>query len=442
MESSIIWLSALLLFFIIFIPYFFKFRRSQKMNLERQKEARELGIDKPTSQYPFIDQVKCIGCGSCILACPEGDVLGIVHGKAAVINGLRCVGHGLCEPACPVSAIKVGLGDIKKRDDIPVMDEYNQTNVDGIYIAGELGGLSLIKNAIEQGRKTVERIAELKKDSGHPDIYDVVIVGAGPAGLSAALTAEQNKLYYRVFDRQELGGTILQYPRQKLVMTQPVSIPMFGDIEKTELSKEQLLEIWEAALSKNKISVSCNFQVNKVQKENGVFNIYTSEGQFKSKAVVLAMGRRGTPRKLNIPGEDLPKVAYQLVDARSYQDKNILVIGGGDSAVEAAVGLSRQKGNQVTVSYRKEKFFRIKKKNEERILQLIKKKKIHPLFNSNPVKITEKSVILKKDDKTMEIPNDYVFIFIGGIPPFQMLREMGIRFGSDSDIADSAESSS
>jgi putative YpdA family bacillithiol system oxidoreductase len=435
MESSIIWLATLAIFIIIFVPYIIKFKRSQRINLERKKEAQELGIDKPTSQFPFIDQSSCIGCGSCILACPEGDVLGIVHGKATVINGLRCIGHGFCEPACPVNGLKVGLGDLKKRDDIPIMDEFNQTNVSGIYIAGELTGLSLIRNAIEQGTIVIKKIAENKDSSTKADVSDVIIVGAGPAGLSAALSAKENNLHYKVFDRQALGGTILQYPRQKLVMTQPVIIPMYGKIEKSELSKESLLEIWETALNKNKIQIYANEQVDKVQKENGFLNVYTRQGTYKSRNVVLAMGRRGTPRKLNIPGEDLPKVAYQLIDAQSYQDKDILVVGGGDSAVEAAVGLSRQKGNRVSISYRKEKFFRIKKKNEDRIKDVIKQKKITPLFNSNPLEIRQKSVVINQGEKTVEIPNDFVFIFAGGIPPFQMLKDMGIQFGGESKTA-------
>ena len=249
--------------------------------------------------------------------------------------------------------------------------------------------------------------------------------------MSAALTAVQNKLNYVVFDQQEPGGTILQYPRRKLVMTQPVEIPLYGKLDKSEYSKETLLETWTGVINQYHINIMANTKVEMVRKADGYFEITSSKGTFKSRYVVLAMGRRGTPRKLEVPGEDLPKVMYQLIDAQSYNGNNLLVIGGGDSAIEAAVGLARQDNNKVYISYRKAKFFRVKKKNEQRINDLIRSKKITPLFNSNVVEIKEKSVLIKVDDRGTEIPNDYVFIFAGGIPPFKMLKEMGIQFGGE-----------
>jgi len=429
MESLVIWFITFALIILIIIPYYIKFRKQQKQNEQRKREAVALGIDKPRAQFPFIDQANCIGCGSCVLACPEGDVLGVVFGKATVINGMRCVGHGLCEPACPVGAIEVGLGDIKSREDIPQVDESYESNVPGIFIVGELGGISLIRNAIEHGTKAVTKIAGKPERSQDPEVKDVLIIGAGPAGLTAALTAIQNNLNYLVLDQQEPGGTILQYPRQKLVMTQPVEIPLYGKLKKPEYSKEILLEMWLELIEKYSIQIRSHTRVERVNKQNGEFRVISSKGEFRSKHVVLAMGRRGTPRKLNIPGEDLPKVAYQLVDAQSYSHQNILVVGGGDSAIEAAVGLARQKGNKVTISYRKPRFFRIKKKNEDNLNEMVKQKKIKAMLESNVIEILEKSVRLQTTQDTVEIPNDYVFIFAGGIPPFQMLEEMGILFG-------------
>ena len=429
MESLVIWFITFALIILIIIPYYIKFRKQQKQNEQRKREAVALGIDKPRAQFPFIDQANCIGCGSCVLACPEGDVLGVVFGKATVINGMRCVGHGLCEPACPVGAIEVGLGDIKSREDIPQVDESYESNVSGIFIVGELGGISLIRNAIEHGTKAVTKIAGKPERSQDPEVKDVLIIGAGPAGLTAALTAIQNNLNYLVLDQQEPGGTILQYPRQKLVMTQPVEIPLYGKLKKPEYSKEILLEMWLELIEKYSIQIRSHTRVERVNKQNGEFRVISSNGEFRSKHVVLAMGRRGTPRKLDVPGEDLPKVAYQLVDAQSYSHQNILVVGGGDSAIEAAVGLARQKGNKVTISYRKPRFFRIKKKNEDNLNEMVKQKKIKAMLESNVIEILEKSVRLQTMQDTIEIPNDYVFIFAGGIPPFQMLEEMGILFG-------------
>ena len=416
---------------IIFIPYYLKFRKKQKIHHERKLEAESIGIGRPRSQFPLVDNAECIGCGSCVEACPEGDVLGVVFGKAAIINGERCVGHGHCEMVCPVGALKVGLGDIKTREDIPLMDQYNETTVAGLFIAGELGGISLIRNAVNQGKLVIERITEKLKDDSHNIEYDVVIVGGGPAGLSAALNAKKNNLSYVVIDQQEPGGTILQYPRRKLVMTQPVEIPMYGMLDKSEYSKEFLLDTWMNLIEKHTVNLNVNQKVNSVERKDNSFEIKTQTTVYNSKYVVLALGRRGTPRKLCVTGEELEKVAYQLVDARSYNKKNILVVGGGDSAVEAAVGLARQPGNKVTISYRKPKFFRMKKKNEDNINELISSGEITPVFESNVSEITPESVKLKTGDNIIEKQNDYVFVFAGGIPPFDMLKNSGVQFGGE-----------
>jgi len=431
MESYLIWIITAVIFSVIFIPYYRNFKRKQKEFLKRKQEAVSLGIGRPRSQFPMVDNSACIGCGSCVEACPEGDVLGVVFGKATIINGDRCVGHGYCEQVCPVGALKVGLGDIKTREDIPITNDFNETNVEGLYIAGELGGISLIRNAISQGRMVIEKIASRVKDLDVRCDYDVIIVGGGPAGLSASLTAIEKDLSYLVLDQQEPGGTILQYPRKKLVMTQPVDIPLYGRLDKSEYSKEHLLETWLSAIDKFGVTIKPLEKVDNVTKKEKYFEVTTPKGTYTSKFVVLAMGRRGTPRKLGVPGESLKKVMYQLVDAQSFNNSNILVVGGGDSAVEAVVGLARQPGNKVSISYRKPQFFRMKKKNEDRINELIRSKEITPIFESNVKEILEDSVRIDRAGKELEIPNDYVFIFAGGIPPFDMLKKMGIKFGGE-----------
>jgi thioredoxin reductase (NADPH) len=433
MESLIVWGVALLLVGIVFVPYVLKFRKKQKQDHARKQEAMELGADKPIAQYPQIDEMQCIGCGACVMACPEGDVLGIVHGKATVINGLKCVGHGRCAEACPVSGIVVGLGDIKKRDDIPFMNEFNETNVPGIYISGELGGLALIKNAISQGEMVVNDIAKTITPSINENTFDIVIVGAGPSGISAGLAALKHNLSCIILDQQGFGGTILQYPRKKLVMTRPIEIPLYGMLDKPEYEKEELLAIWEEIQSKFNLNFELDEKLEQITKNENYFDVKTQNSVFSGQRVVLALGRRGTPRKLGVPGEDKAKVMYKLIDAESYNNNHIFIVGGGDSALEAAIGLAHQPGNVVTVSYRKSKFFRSKKKNEQRINEMISAGRIKVLFDSSVAEIRDANVVLQQAEKEIDIANDFVFVFAGGVAPFKLLKQFGIAFGDSDD---------
>ncbi len=449
-ESVLIWGSALALNGAIVLGYVLALRRRGRKDRERLEEARRLGIDTPKGQYPYIDPDVCIGCGGCIKACPEGDVLGNVGGLATVVNGMRCIGIGQCVKACPVGgAIELRVGSLKGRADVPVMDDERETNVPGVYIAGELGGLALIRNAVEQGRETVHSIAErLDEMPSPPDssaaagVLDLAIVGAGPSGLSAALSAVEHKLSYVVLEQEsDFGGTIFQYPRRKLTHTQPVDLPLYGTLEREEYTKEELLELFSGLIDEHQLELRLGERVMSLDRTaHGTFQIRTGAGVtpeggegniHQARNVLLALGRRGTPRKLGVPGEELPKVMYQVRDAAQYKRRRVLCVGGGDSAVEAAMGLARQPGNQVAISYRKEGFFRIKKKNEERLAKLLKRGRIQLIMQSQVLEIAEGSVRLQAPDGELEIDNDFVFVLIGGIPPFKLLREIGIQFGDE-----------
>jgi len=431
-ESLLLWGFAALVVALIVLPYLRSFRRRARHDRERKEEAAALGIDKPAAQFPYIDPTHCIGCGACVRACPEGDVLGIVGGTAVVVNGLRCVGHARCEAACPVGAITVGLGDLKSREDVPLLDDAGQTTVPGVYVVGELGGLSLVRNAVFQGRRIVRHLAErLPALSMQEDVLDVAIIGAGPAGLSAGLTAAHSGLSSVVLEREAtLGGSLLHYPRRKMVLTQPVDLPPWGSLDREEYTKEALLELFEGLVENHTIDVRFGETVVNVQPEDGHFLVLAaSGGTWRTRTVVLALGRRGTPRTLGIPGEELSKVMYRLLDAEGYRDQKILVVGGGDSAAEAAIGLARQPGNEVTLSYRREKLVRLKKKNQDALDTLLTAGKVRPLFGSQPVEITPGSVRLKVGGEVVELANDYVFVFAGGVPPFDFLKKIGVRCG-------------
>ena len=257
------------------------------------------------------------------------------------------------------------------------------------------------------------------------------MIGAGPGGISASLRAIEHKLNYLTIERDEIGGTVAKYPRQKLVMTSPVEFPMYGRFKKMQLSKENLLAFWDMILNRADFNVSTGEKVEDVKRgADGIFTVVTPTNQYRGRAVILALGRAGEPRKLGIKGEELPKVMYRLIEADHYINKKILVVGGGDSAVEAAMGLASQTGNQVTLSYRSERFSRIKERNQKRIEEFVSSEKLRVLFNSSPVEFKPESVMLDVKGNLQEIQNDFVWIFAGGTPPNEFLKRIGVGFGS------------
>ncbi len=444
MESLLIYGVAALLCAAILIPYAIGFRRRNRLDTARREEAVQLGADRPVAQYPLIDEGRCIGCGACVAACPEGDVLGVVDGRAVIVNGMRCIGHARCADACPVGALRVGLGNVGEREDIPRLTADGETTVPGVFIAGELSGFALIRNAIDQGERVAMTVARRlgaagPAGAGSPApggpadgarLRDLVIVGAGPAGLSAALTARRERLSYLVLEQEQAGGTILQYPRKKVVLTQPVEIPLYGRLEREEYTKEELLGIWQEARERFELHVRTGERLEMIaRRSDGLLAVRTQAGEWLARAVILALGRRGTPRKLGVPGEELEKVAYKLLDAESYRGEHLLVVGGGDSAVEAALGLARQPGNAVTLAYRKEKLFRIKRRNAERFAAALAAGEVKTLFSAEVAQILPDRVRLRRGDDEIGLPNDYVFIFAGGEPPYPLLQRMGIAFG-------------
>ncbi len=422
---------VLLLFFLR--GYFSNLRKRDILAHEAAEKGKTFS-QGPQAQYPYIDNNYCIGCATCTLVCPEGDVLAMLGGKAVIVNGHKCIGHSLCSEACPVGAITMVMSKASVGADMPTLSAEFETTIPNLFIVGELGGLALIKNAVNQGRDCVDIILQRFTARGTartlPDVYDVLIVGAGPAGIAASLRAAQYKLKYLTLERDEIGGTVAKYPRQKVVMTSPVEFPIYGKFKKTELSKEDLLAFWDKVLHRADFSVRTGQKVDNIKKgEDGIFTIVTQSEQFRAHTVILALGRTGTPRKLGVKGEDLPKVMYRLLEADHYINKRILVVGGGDSAVEAAMGLGNQVGNKVTLSYRQERFSRIKERNAQRVEECLKSGKVEILFNSSPIEFREDSVLMDIQGQKREIPNDFVWIFAGGEPPTAFLKKIGIGFG-------------
>jgi thioredoxin reductase (NADPH) len=424
---------------VLVIGFFMRsYLKEEKKREELAHEAEEKGklySSGPQSQHPHIDANYCIGCAACTMVCPEGDVLAMLGGKAVIVNGYKCIGHSLCAEVCPVGAITMVMASPSMGADMPHLTPQFETSLKNMFIVGELGGLALIKNAINQGRDCIDHLANKTAAFGgtrhSPDVLDVLIVGAGPAGISASLRATEKKLNYLTVDEGEIGGTVAKYPRQKLVLTSPVEFPLYGKFKKSEISKEELIEFWHKVIGRVDFKFRKGEKVEDIKKGgDGIFTVITAKNQYRSHAVILALGKSGSPRKLGVKGEELPKVMYRLIEADHYVNKRILVVGGGDSAVEAAMGLAHQVGNQVTLSYRKEAFSRIKERNSQRVQESIRKGKVKVVFNSIPTEFKEKSVTLEVNGKLEEISNDYVWIFAGGEPPTAFLKKIGVGFGA------------
>ncbi len=444
METFIAFLIAALITLVFLRGYLKNLKRREK-RAHQSAEKGKIFSEGPRSQHPHIDSTLCIGCGGCTSVCPEGDVLAMLGGKAAIINGYKCLGHSLCSEACPVGAITMVMASPSMAASVPYLTPQYETNIENLFIIGELGGLALIKNAVNQGRSCMDtitaKVRNTRRYESDAGLYDVVIVGAGPAGISASLRAIENNLKYITLEQDEVGGTIAKFPRQKVVMTSPVEFPLYGKFNKTELSKEHLLAFWDMILNRADFNVSTSEKLEDVKKGiDGMFTVETAHNQYRAVAVVLALGRSGTPRKLGVPGEDLPKVMYRLIEADHYMNKRVLVVGGGDSAVEAAVGLAFQPGNRVTLSYRRDSFSRLRPRNQQRIEDCMRKGTITVVFNSTPIEFRDGAVILDVNGQQREIANDFVWIFAGGTAPTELLRKIGIEFGTkDVTVEASAE---
>jgi thioredoxin reductase (NADPH) len=425
-ENILIYLFAVLLCIAVVAIYLYKKKKESGIVEDKIREAKEAGLHEPISLHPYVDPNRCIQTGACISACPEKDILGIKNGKATIINASRCIGHGACFHACPTEAITLRMGTEKRGMELPHVNQNFETNVPGIFIAGELGGMGLIKNAVEQGRQAVENlIRSLNREHQAP--YDLIIIGAGPAGISGGLTAKKHGLRFIILEQDTLGGTVFTFPRKKIIMTSPMDLPLYGKIKLFETSKSELLELWHTVLNNNNITVTENSKVDSIAAERGIFKVKTIKGgEYSAASILLTIGRRGTPRKLNIPGEMKEKVAYRLLEPEDIIGKNIIVVGGGDSAVESALLLADH--NHVILSYRQDVFNRIKPANSEALNQALSESKLEVKLGSNLIAIEDDSVLLStgKGTEATKYDNDLVYIFAGGELPTQFLEKAGI----------------
>jgi len=420
--------TALLIYALPFagmlVWYLIRHRSRERESAERLAQAVEAGLNEPASLHPVIDPRRCLNSRACVAACPE-NAIGIIDGKAQLVNAGACIGHGACMAACPHDAIQLVFGTSKRGMDIPLVKPNFETNVPGLFIAGELGGMGLIRKAVEQGRQAIESIAKLKGDA-YP--HDVVIVGAGPAGISASLAAKAKNLRFVTLEQEDsFGGTVYHYPRNKVVMTAPVQLPIIGKMKFGEVSKEKLLEFWKSVVARTGLKINFFERMESVKPDRQGFVVRTSKQEYRTRSVLLTIGRRGTPRKLGAKGESRPKVVYRLVDPEQYRGQHVLVVGGGDSALEAALACADERGTTVTLSYRSEAFSRVKQKNRERIQQAEGARKLKVVLSSNVEEIGDDTVVLDQGGKKLRLKNNAVIVCAGGILPTPFLKEIGVQ---------------
>lgn len=409
---------------VVWALYYRRHHKQERRSRARLAETVKSGIPEPLTLHPVIDTNICIGFGACVKACPE-QALGIVRGKAMLIQADHCIGHGACEAACPVEAIQLVFGTEKRGIDIPQIKPTFETNVSGIYIAGELDRMGLIRKGVDQGARAIESI---RKHKGGAHELDVVIVGAGPAGISASLAAKEAGLRFVTLEQEDsLGGSIFHYPRRKLAMTAPMTLPIVGKFNKYEISKEELLTFWSRIAGENDITIHFSERMEAITKSGSGFQVKTSKDTYNTKNVLLAIGRRGTPRKLGVLGEEQSKVVYRLIDAEQYRGQHVLVVGGGDSAAEAALAIAAEQGTTVSVSSRGDDILtRPKEKNRMRLKEFSAQGKVKIFLNASVKQIGKETVTVEQEGKSYSLKNDAVIVCVGGTLPTPMLKEIGV----------------
>lgn len=474
-----------------------------------QSLSAALDPDGPPYPHPVINTATCIGCHACVDACPH-DVLAIVNGKATPVAIEQCMEDTSCQVECPTvpkSCIVVNTTKKIPERKVPNRDHHFMTNVPGVYLIGDVSGVPLIKNAINEGGAVVDYIVEDLKfngANGNAD-FDVAIVGIGPAGLSATALAKQRGLKYIAIEQDQIVGTIQQtYQAGKYVYFNPVDQPVEGGIrlDGAGAAKEVMIGSWMETIRSNGLVVNEFESCKSVKPAGELFIIETEQekakrrAQYSARRVILAIGNRGTPMKLGVEGEDakvtvtatemvMPafcnkcgqqrtgdykfcqncgnqyvpklkqrpayeddKVKYKLTDPNDYSGKHIIVVGAGNSAIEAAVDLAAYRSddgtkitgwrdNTVSLVIRSNFKGDLKLGNKMLVYECIDEGKITAYFGQTIKEITTEEVTLmsardrdpKKAKATARIKNDYVFALIGGEKPTKFLESIGIKIG-------------
>ena len=430
----------------------FGFVRGGRRLLERVRRGKPPttpeALIKPQTRVrlPQINTQTCIGCYACVDACPY-DVLDVQKYVAVVVRPEACCGLTLCEQRCPNGSLRVTDGETI--GDRPRMNEdLESLDTPGLFLAGDITGLPLIKNAILQGSLAIDKIAaSLRAEGagGGDKPLDLIIVGAGPAGISAALRAKELGLSFQVIEQGNVAQSIRSFPRGKLVFDQPLDLPLTGKLWLEESTKEELLSHWMRIVRKADLPIFQDTRVTGVEHDGSkkVFRVVTEprEGGASqtrlSRRVLLAIGQRGSPRRLpiEIDPEYETRVHYHLADARSFEGKRVVVVGLGDVAMETALALGRQSGTTVTVVHRGKSFTRGKARNIDELKRMADTGRVSLRFDAEVTGIGRDRVTLRTPKGNESFAYDAIFVMIGSIPPWNTLRAMGVRAVADEAIS-------
>ncbi|NQT92349.1 MAG: NAD(P)-binding domain-containing protein [Lentisphaerae bacterium] len=329
------------------------------------------------------------------------------------------------------SSLRRLLGSGTAESPRPALNARNESNVPDLYVIGDIAGAPVIKLAMEQGYDVIEHIASLPDaKSGEDGVHDVIIVGAGASGLNAALRAKDRDLSCVVLEKEKIASTIENFPEAKWVYAEPDSVPPKGKLWLDGATKEDLLARWNQIVRENGLDVRPEDGVTDIVREGKHFLVKTASGQeLKGRRVVLAIGQRGNPRKLGVPGEDQEAVYHRLYAPKHYEDEDILVVGGGNSAVEAALTLSKR--NRVVLSYRRAEFARIFKDNERKLNEAVAANRVRVLLNSNVKEFGDGETVItvKEGSEAREetLPCQHTFVLVGAELPVGFLKKQGIR---------------